>query len=48
MRETGYAYAVTGGVGLTEYCKKLCGAFVITGSEVGVYGSLYRPLGEMR
>lgn len=48
MREMGYAYAVIGGVGPTEYYKKLCGAFVIPGSEVGVYGSLYRLLGERR
>lgn len=48
MREMGYAYAVIGGVGPTEYYQKLCGAFVIPGSEVGVYGSLFRLRGEGR
>ena len=46
MREMGYAYAIIGGVGPAEYYQKLCGAFVIPGSEVGVYGSLYRLLGQ--
>ena len=48
MREMGYAYAIIGGVGPAEYYQKLCGAFVIPGSEVGVYGSLYRLLGQRR
>jgi predicted N-acetyltransferase YhbS len=48
MREMGYAYAVIGGVGPAEYYQKVCGAFVIPGSEVGVYGSLYRLLGDRR
>jgi predicted N-acetyltransferase YhbS len=42
MLQLGYAYAVIGGVGPREYYEKLCGAFVIPGSEVGVYGSLYQ------
>ncbi len=42
MEEMGYAYAVIGGVGPKEYYEKLCGAFVIPGSEVGVYGSQYQ------
>ncbi len=42
MGEMGYAYAVIGGVGPKEYYEKLCGAFVIPGSEVGVYGSQYQ------
>lgn len=42
MREMGYAYAIIGGVGPREYYEKVCGAFVIPGSEVGVYGSLYQ------
>lgn len=46
MREMGYAYAVIGGVGPKEYYEKLCGAFVIPGSEVGVYGSLYQLRGQ--
>ncbi len=48
MREMGYAYAVIGGVGPQEYYEKLCGAFVIPGSEVGVYESLYRLRGRDR
>jgi hypothetical protein len=48
MREMGYAYAVIGGVGPAEYYEKVCDAFVIPGSEVGVYGSLYRLLGQGR
>ena len=42
MREMGYAYAIIGGVGPRESYEKVCGAFVIPGSEVGVYGSLYQ------
>jgi predicted N-acetyltransferase YhbS len=42
MREMGYAYAIIGGVGPREYYEKTCGAFVIPGSEVGIYGSLYQ------
>jgi predicted N-acetyltransferase YhbS len=44
MREMGYAYAVIGGVGPAEFYEKVCGAFVIRGSEVGIY----RPLFELR
>jgi predicted N-acetyltransferase YhbS len=40
MREMGYAYAVIGGVGPAEFYEKAVGAFVIPGSEVGVYASL--------
>jgi predicted N-acetyltransferase YhbS len=46
MRELGYAYAVIGGVGPREYYEKLCGAFVIPGSDVGVYGSLNQLRGQ--
>lgn len=42
MREMGYAYAIIGGVGPQDYYEKVCGAFVIPGSEVGIYGSLYQ------
>ena len=42
MCEMGYAYAIIGGVGPQDYYEKVCGAFVIPRSEVGVYGSLYR------
>jgi GNAT superfamily N-acetyltransferase len=41
MREMGYAYAVIGGVGPAEFYEKVCGAFVIPGSETGIYGPLY-------
>lgn len=41
MREMGYAYAVIGGVGPAEFYAKTVGAFVIPGSEVGIYGSLH-------
>ena len=44
MRELGYAYAVIGGVGPIGFYEKVCGAFVIPGSEVGIY----RPLLELR
>lgn len=42
MWEMGYAYAIIGGVGPKDYYEKLCRAFVIQGSETGIYGSLYR------
>ena len=38
MDEMGYAYAVIGGVGPAEFYEKVCGAFVIPGSERGIYG----------
>ncbi|MGH2400150.1 MAG: GNAT family N-acetyltransferase [bacterium] len=41
MREMGYAYAVIGGVGPVEFYEKVCGAFAIPESEVGVYGPLF-------
>ena len=41
MREMGYAYAVIGGVGPAEFYEKVCGAFLIPGSEVGVYAPLF-------
>jgi len=40
MREMGYAYAVIGGVGPAAFYEKVCGAFLIPGSEIGVYGTL--------
>src|SRR3990172_4979093 len=46
MREMGYGYAVIGGVGPAAFYEKVCGAFVIPGSEVGVYGPLYEMLGK--
>lgn len=44
MIEMGYAYAVIGGVGPAEFYQRVCGAFVIPGSETGIY----RPLLELR
>jgi len=41
MREMGYAYAVIGGVGPAAFYEKVCGAFVIPGSELGIYGPLF-------
>jgi predicted N-acetyltransferase YhbS len=46
MRELGYGYAVIGGVGPADFYEKVCGAFVIPGSETGVYGPLYEMLGK--
>ena len=45
MREMGYAYAIIGGVGPQRYYEKVCGAFVIPGSDIGIYGSLHRLMG---
>jgi hypothetical protein len=44
MREMGYAYAVIGGVGPQAFYEEACGAFVIPGSETGVYLSIYEEL----
>jgi predicted N-acetyltransferase YhbS len=44
MREMGYGYAVIGGVGPQAFYEKVCGAFVIPGSETGVYLSVYEEL----
>jgi hypothetical protein len=41
MRESGYAYAIIGGVGPAAFYEKTVGAFTIPGSEVGVYQPLY-------
>jgi predicted N-acetyltransferase YhbS len=46
MREMGYGYAVIGGVGPAAFYEKVCGAFVIPGSETSVYGPLYEMLGK--
>ncbi len=48
MREMGYAYAVIGGVGPAGFYEKVCGAFVIPGSEVGVYRPLYEMMQKER
>ena len=41
MSDVGYAYAIIGGVGPQAYYEKVCGAFVIPGSEMGIYRSVY-------
>jgi predicted N-acetyltransferase YhbS len=38
MWEMGYAYAIIGGVGPATFYEKVCGAFLIPGSEKGIYG----------
>jgi len=49
MREMGYAYAVIGGVGdARAFYEKTCDAFVIPGSEIGVYGPLYEAMRKER
>jgi predicted N-acetyltransferase YhbS len=37
LLELGYAYGIIGGVGPAEFYEKVCGAFVIPGSERGIY-----------
>jgi predicted N-acetyltransferase YhbS len=46
MREMGYAYAVIGGVGPAAFYEKLVGAFVIPGSETGIYASLHELISK--
>jgi predicted N-acetyltransferase YhbS len=46
MREMGYAYAVIGGVGPAAFYEKIVGAFVIPGSDPGVYATLAELLGD--
>lgn len=49
MREMGYAYAIIGGVGdARAFYEKVCGATVIEGSDVSVYGDLYREQAARR
>jgi predicted N-acetyltransferase YhbS len=38
LRALGYAYAVIGGAGPTDFYRKIAGATIIEGSEPGVYG----------
>jgi len=40
LRETGFAYAVIGGVGPKEFYAKACGAIEIPGSDSGIYGDI--------
>jgi hypothetical protein len=44
MREMDYAYAVIGGVGPASFYEKICGAFTIPGSEIGIYRTLYEAM----
>ncbi|TMB93858.1 MAG: GNAT family N-acetyltransferase [Chloroflexi bacterium] len=48
MREMGYAYAVIGGVGPAAFYEKVCGAFIIPGSDISVYGPLYESMSRER
>jgi hypothetical protein len=48
MREMGYGYAIIGGVGPAAFYEKVCGATVIEGSDVSVYGDLYREQAARR
>ncbi len=48
MREMGYAYAVIGGVGPVDFYERVCGAFVIPGSEIGIYGPLFQMMRQER
>lgn len=40
MRDEGYAYAIIGSAGPTEFYKKICGATVIEDSVPGIYADL--------
>jgi GNAT superfamily N-acetyltransferase len=40
LRDTGYAYAIIGGVGPREFYEKACGAIPIPGSDPGIYRDL--------
>lgn len=40
LRESGYAYAIIGGVGPKEFYEKNCGAIEIPGSDPGTYTDL--------
>jgi GNAT superfamily N-acetyltransferase len=40
LRETGYAYAIIGGVGPRGFYEKACGAIEIPGSDPGTYTDL--------
>ncbi len=42
MKEQGYAYAIIGGVGPTEFYAKAVGATVIDGSDPGIYRGLLK------
>jgi predicted N-acetyltransferase YhbS len=48
LREMGYGYAIIGGVGPAAFYEKVCGATVIEGSDVSVYGDLYREQAARR
>jgi hypothetical protein len=48
MREIGYAYAIIGAPGPTDFYAKVAGATIIAGSDPGVYGQLYREMADRR
>jgi hypothetical protein len=48
MRELGYAYAIIGAPGPTDFYAKVAGATIIEGSDPGVYGQLYREMADRR
>lgn len=48
MRQLGYAYAIIGGAGPSEFYQRVCGAVPIAGSDPGVYGDLYREQSQRR
>jgi GNAT superfamily N-acetyltransferase len=46
MWQMGYAYAIIGGVGPAQFYEKACGAFVIPGSDPGIYSTLSEITGD--
>ena len=42
LRELGYAYAIIGGVGPSEFYKKCCGAIEIPNSTPGIYRDMLK------
>lgn len=44
MREQGYAYAIIGGVGPSDFYKRTVGATIIDGSDPGIYQGVLKDL----
>jgi len=44
LREMGYAYAIIGGVGPSNFYEKAVGAKIIKGSDVSIYENLIRKI----
>lgn len=42
LKEMGYAYAIIGGAGPTEFYQKICGAIVIEDSTPGIYRDMLK------